>query len=451
MSRIYKSLPPKGTKLGIAFSGGLDTRAAVAWMAERGMAVHCYTADLAQPDEANPADIPPIARQHGAVAARLIDCREALVREGVAAIQCGAFHLHSGGKKYYNTTPLGRAVTTTAIVRAMREDAVHVFGDGSTHKGNDIQRFYRYGILVDPELKIYKPWLDQAFVDAFGGRTEMSDYLQKRGLPYKMGREKAYSTDSNVLGATHEAKDLERLDSGMRIVDPIMGVAHWRPEVAIAAEEITLAFEQGLPVEVNGHRHASLYELFLEANRIGGRHGLGMSDQIENRVIDAKSRGIYEAPGMALLHLVYERLLSAIHNENTLDQYFTLGRRLGRLLYEGKWFDPEAMMLREALTRWIAPAVTGEVKVELRRGDDWSFVSTRAEYMSYAPEKLSMERVEEPAFTPEDRIGALELQNLNVGDNRALLIHHLDSVRKLGAKGGGAGLAALLGTGKEDE
>ena len=451
MSRIYKKLPPRGTKIGIAFSGGLDTRAALAWMAERGMAVHCYTADLAQPDEANPADIPPIATQHGAVDARLIDCREALVREGLAAIQCGAFHLTSGGKKYYNTTPLGRAVTTTAIVRAMREDGVHVFGDGSTYKGNDIQRFYRYGILVDPDLKIYKPWLDQDFVDAFGGRTEMSDYLVKRGLPYKMGREKAYSTDSNVLGATHEAKDLERLDSGIRIVDPIMGVAHWKPEVAIAAEEITVTFEQGVPVAIDGHRHGSPYELFLEANRIGGRHGLGTSDQIENRVIDAKSRGIYEAPGMALLHLVYERLLSAIHNENTLDQYFTLGRRLGRLLYVGKWFDPEAMMLREALTRWIAPAVTGEVQVELRRGDDWSFVSTKAEYMSYAPEKLSMERVEDPAFTPEDRIGALEMQNLNVGDNRALLIHHLESVRKLGAAARGTGLGALLGTGKDEE
>jgi argininosuccinate synthase len=451
MSRIYKSLPPKGTKLGIAFSGGLDTRAAVAWMSEQGMAVHCYTADLAQPDEQNPADIPPVARQHGAVAARLVDCRASLVREGLAAVQCGAFHLTSGGKKYYNTTPLGRAVTTTAIVRAMREDGVHVFGDGSTHKGNDIQRFYRYGILVDPDLRIYKPWLDRAFVDAFGGRTEMSEYLVKRGLPYKMGTEKAYSTDSNLLGATHEAKDLERLDSGIRIVAPIMGVAHWKPEVAVATEEVTVAFEQGQPVEVNGHRHGSLYELFLEANRVGGRHGLGMSDQIENRVIDAKSRGIYEAPGMALLHLVYERLLSAIHNENTLDQYFTLGRRLGRLLYEGKWFDPEAMMLREALTRWIAPAVTGAVTVELRRGDDWSFVSTRAEYMSYAPEKLSMERVEEPAFTPEDRIGALEMQNLNVGDNRALLVHHLDAVRKLGKAQGGPGLAALLGTGEDEE
>ena len=303
MSRIYKSLPPKGTPVGIAFSGGLDTRCAVAWMSEQGMAVHAYTADLAQPDESNPADIPPIAMQHGAVQARLIDCREAMVREGLLAIQCGAFHLSSGSKKYFNTTPLGRAVTTTAIVRAMREDGVNVFGDGSTHKGNDIQRFYRYGILVNPELKIYKPWLDQAFVTAFGGRKEMSEYLERRKLPYKMGTEKAYSTDANVLGATHEAKDLERLDSSMRIVAPIMGVAHWKPEVVIKAEEVAITFEQGMPVELNGQRFASPYALFLEANRIGGRHGLGMSDQIENRVIDAKSRGIYEAPGMALLHL----------------------------------------------------------------------------------------------------------------------------------------------------
>jgi argininosuccinate synthase len=451
MSRIYRSLPPKGTALGIAFSGGLDTRAAVAWMSEQGMAVHCYTADLAQPDEANPADIPPIARQHGAVKARLIDCREAMVREGLAAIQCGAFHLSSGGKKYFNTTPLGRAVTATAIVRAMREDGVHVFGDGSTHKGNDIQRFYRYGILVDPTLRIYKPWLDQAFVSAFGGRKEMSEYLERRGLPYKMGTEKAYSTDSNVLGATHEAKDLERLDTGMRIVNPIMGVPHWRPEVAVKTEEITVSFEHGLPVELGGRRFDSAYELFLEANRIGGRHGLGMSDQIENRVIDAKSRGIYEAPGMALLHVAYERLLSAIHNENTLDLYFTLGRRLGRLLYEGKWYDPEAMMLREALTRWIAPAVTGTVALELRRGDDWTILQTKAQYMSYAPEKLSMERVEEPAFTPEDRIGALELQNLVVGDNRDLLLHHLQAVRALGSASNAPAIGALLGTGDEGE
>ena len=449
MSRIYKSLPPKGTAVGIAFSGGLDTRCAVAWMSEQGMAVHAYTADLAQPDEANPADIPPIALAHGAVKARLLDCREAMVREGISAIQCGALHLSSGSKKYFNTTPLGRAVTTTAIVTAMREDGVNVFGDGSTHKGNDIQRFYRYGILVNPALRIYKPWLDQALVRAFGSRKEMSEYLERRKLPYKMGTEKAYSTDANVLGATHEAKDLERLDSSMRIVNPIMGVAHWRQEVAIKPEEITVTWEQGMPVALNGQRFASPYALFLEANRIGGRHGLGTSDQIENRVIDAKSRGVYEAPGMALLHLSYERLLSAIHNENTLDLYFTLGRRLGRLLYEGKWYDPEALMLRDALTRWVAPAVTGEVTVELRRGDDWTFLNTRAQYMSYAPEKLSMERVADPAFTPEDRIGALELQNLSVGDNRALLLHHLDALRALGAGPGGPSLGALLGA-KED-
>ena len=448
MSRIYKSLPPKGTPLGIAFSGGLDTRCAVAWLSEQGMAVHGYTADLAQPDEANPADIPSIALQHGAVKARLIDCKEAMVREGLIAIQCGAFHLSAGGKKYFNTTPLGRAVTTTAIVQAMREDGVHVFGDGSTHKGNDIQRFYRYGILVNPALKIYKPWLDQAFVTAVGGRTEMSEYLVRRGLPYKMGTEKAYSTDANVLGATHEAKDLERLDTGMTIVSPIMGVAHWKPGVEVKAEQITVAFEQGLPVSLNGQRFETPYQLFIEANRIGGRHGLGMSDQIENRVIDAKSRGIYEAPGMALLHLVYERLLSAIHNENTLDLYFTLGRKLGRFLYEGKWYDPEALLLKDALARWIAPAITGEVTVELRRGDDWTLLATKAQYMSYAPDKLSMERVAEPAFTPEDRIGALELQNLSVGDNRALLLHHLDSLRALGAGPGGPSLAALLGSGE---
>jgi argininosuccinate synthase len=451
MSRIYKSLPPKGTPVGIAFSGGLDTRCAVAWMTEQGIPVHCYTADLAQPDEKNPADIPPVALRHGAAAARLVDCREALAREGIAAIQCNAFHLSTGGKKYYNTTPLGRAVTTTAIVRAMREDGVHVFGDGSTHKGNDIQRFYRYGILVDPQLRIYKPWLDQAFVTAFGGRKEMSEYLDRRGLPYKMGAEKAYSTDSNALGATHEAKDLERLDSGMRIVEPIMGVAHWRPEVAVAPEEVTVAFEQGQPVELSGRRFASPMELLLEANRIGGRHGLGMSDQIENRVIDAKSRGIYEAPGMALLHLCYERLLSAIHSENTLDLYSTLGRRLGRLLYEGKWYDAEALMLRDALTRWVAPAATGAVTVELRRGDDWSFLATRAQYMSYAPEKLSMERVADPAFTPEDRIGALEMQNLSVGDSRELLVHHLEAMRALGSARPGPGLSALLGTGDEPD
>jgi argininosuccinate synthase len=449
MSRIYRTLPPKGTRLGIAFSGGLDTRCAVAWLSEQGLEVYAYTADLAQPDEANPADIPPVALEHGAAKARLVDCREAMVREGLVALQCGAFHLSSGGKKYFNTTPLGRAVTTTAIIRAMREDGVHVFGDGSTHKGNDIQRFYRYGILVDPELRIYKPWLDSAFVAAFGGRKEMSEYLERRGKPYRMGTEKAYSTDANVLGATHEAKDLERLDTGMRIVQPIMGVAPWKRETHIEPEELTLSFEQGRPVAIDGKRFASFFELFLECNRIGGRHGLGMSDQIENRVIDAKSRGIYEAPGMALLHVVYERLLSAIHNENTLEMYFALGRRLGRLLYEGKWYDPEALMLKDALTRWVAPSVTGSVTLELRRGDDYTLVATKAEYMAYAPEKLSMERVAEPAFTPEDRIGALELQNLSVGDNRGLLLHHLESVRQLGAAAAEPKLAALLGAGEK--
>ena len=443
MSRIYRSLPPAGTRIGLAFSGGLDTRAAVAWMSRKGLEVYAYTADLAQPDEKNPADIPPIAMTHGAKQARLVDCREAMVREGLVAIQCGAFHLSVGGKKYFNTTPLGRAVTTTAIVRAMREDSVNVFGDGSTHKGNDIQRFYRYGILVNPELRIYKPWLDPEFVNAFGGRKEMSEYLVSIGMPYKMGTEKAYSTDANVLGATHEAKDLEHLDKGMNIVEPIMGVAHWRPEVEIRPERVTVEFAQGLPVSLNGKRFPSLFELFLECNRIGGRHGLGMSDQLENRVIEAKSRGIYEAPGMALLHIVYERLLSAIHNESTTDLYFTLGRRLGRFLYEGKWFDPEALLLKDSLSRWVAPSVTGSVTLELRRGDDYTLLDTQAEHMAYDPDKLSMEKVAS-AFTPEDRIGALEMQNLAVTDNRGLLLHHLSSVGRL-SEGTGTGIAQLLG------
>jgi argininosuccinate synthase len=430
MSRIYRSLPGKGTRIGVAFSGGLDTRCAVAWFARHGLEVHAYTADLAQPDEANTADIPPVALQHGAKSARLVDCREALVREGLIAIQCGAFHLTTAGRKYYNTTPLGRAVTTTAIVRAMRDDGVHILSDGSTHKGNDIQRFYRYGILTDPELKIYKPWLDRQFVEQFGGRKEMSEYLNGLGLPYRMGVEKAYSTDANCLGATHEAKDLEFLDKGLRIVNPIMGVAFWKPEVEVRAEEVTVAFEQGWPVAINGKRFPSTVELFLEANRVGGRHGIGVSDQIENRVIDAKSRGIYEAPGMALIHVAYERLLSAIHNENATDQYFVLGRRLGRLLYEGKWFDPEAMMLKDALTRWLAPSITGEVTIELRRGDDYTIVDTRAPVMAYDPHKLSMEKVES-LFSPEDRMGALEMQNLSVVDNRSFLINHLQSVRAL--------------------
>lgn len=446
MSRIYRTLPPPGTRIGVAFSGGLDTRAAVAWLSRQGLEIHCYTADLAQPDEKDPAEIPPIALAHGAKTARLVDCREALAREGFVAIQCGAFHLMTAGRKYYNTTPLGRAVTTTAIIRAMREDDVHVFGDGSTHKGNDIQRFYRYGILTNPELKIYKPWLDQAFVDAFGGRKEMTDYLSGIGLPFITSGEKAYSTDSNALGATHEAKRLEFLDHGIRIVEPIMGVPFWRPEVPVAAEEIRVDFEQGWPVALNGQRFDGRMELLLEANRIGGRHGLGMSDQLENRVIDAKSRGIYEAPGLALLHIVYERLLSAIHNEATTDLYFTLGRRLGRLCYEGKWYDPEALMLKDALTRWISPLVTGSVTLELRRGEDYSILDTQAPGMTYDPEKLSMERVDEPAFTSADRIGALEMQALAVSDNRTLLVGYLDAIQRLGAGGPAQALPELLGT-----
>jgi argininosuccinate synthase len=442
MSRIHRKLPPKGTRIGIAFSGGLDTRCAVAWMSRQGLDVYAYTADLAQPDEANAADIPPIATQHGAKSARLVDCRDALVREGTIAVQCGAFHLSSGGKKYFNTTPLGRAVTTTAIIRAMREDGVGIFSDGSTHKGNDIQRFFRYGVLVNPSLEIYKPWLDRAFVEAFGGRKEMSEYLRSVGLPYTMATEKAYSTDANMLGATHEAKDLERLDRGIRLVDPIMGVAHWRPDVAVAPEEVTVELSRGLPVALNGERFGSTFEIFKAMNAAGGRHGLGMSDQIENRVIEAKSRGVYEAPGMALLHIVYERIMSAVHNENTMDLYFTMGRRLGRLLYEGRWFDPEALMLKESLTRWVAPAVTGKVTLELRRGDDYTLLDTKAARSAYEPDKLSMERTAS-AFTPEDRIGALEMQSLGVLDNRELLLHF---AKVLGT--GEATLGGLLGTGE---
>lgn len=440
MSRIYRQLPPKGTRIGLAFSGGLDTRAAVAWMTKKGMDVYCYTADLAQPDEKNPADIPPIAKTHGAKEARLIDTRDALAREGLTAIQCGAFHLGVGGRKYFNTTPLGRAVTATAIVRAMKHDDVHVFGDGSTHKGNDIQRFYRYGILVDPQLHIYKPWLDVNFVNELGGRLEMSKFLEAAGLPYSMSAEKAYSTDANMLGATHEAKDLEHLDKSMKVVQPIMGVAFWKPDVKVDPETVTVTWEQGVPVALNGKRFGSLVELFLAANALGGRHGLGMSDQVENRVIDAKSRGIYEAPAMALLHLTYERLLSVVHNENTTDLYMSLGRRLGRLLYEGKWFDPESMLLKEALVRWVSTAITGEVTLELRRGDDYTILSTNAAVAAYAPEKLSMEKTE-AAFSPEDRIGALELQNLSVGDNRALLLHYAQT---LGLKAGEDQLKGLL-------
>lgn len=425
MSRIYRCLPPQGTRIGIAFSGGLDTRCAVAWLSRRGYEVHCYTADLAQPDERDLTEIPKVALSHGARAARLIPCRDRLAEEAVVALQCGAFHLETAGKKYFNTTPLGRAVTTTAIIQAMREDDVHVFGDGSTHKGNDIQRFYRYGILTSPQLKIYKPWLDREFVEAFGGRREMTEYLTSLGLPFTAGTDKAYSTDSNALGATHEAKDLEFLDRSMHLVEPIMGIAFWRPDVPVDPEEVTVTFDKGVPVALNQVGFERPIELILEANRIGGRHGLGMSDQIENRVIDAKSRGIYEAPAMALLHIAYERLVSAIHSEGTLEQYRVLGRRLGRLLYEGKWFDPEALMVKEALTRWIAPAISGTVQLQLRRGDDYTILDTAAESMSYQPEKLSMEKVAEPPFSPEDRMGALEMQAVSVADHRGFLLHQI--------------------------
>jgi len=449
MSRIHRELPPKGTRIGIAYSGGLDTRTAVAWLARAGLEVHAYTADLGQPDEANVADIPPTAVTHGAVSARMVDCRESLVREGIVALQCGAFHLACGGKRYFNTTPLGRAVTTTAIIAAMREDGVNVFGDGSTHKGNDIQRFYRYGVLVNPELTIYKPWLDRKFVSELGGRKEMTEYLASIGLAYKTSVEKAYSTDANMLGATHEAKDLERLDRSMHIVQPIMGVAPWKADVRVEPERVTVELAQGVHVAIDGARSPSLVELFARANAIGGRHGLGMSDQLENRVIDAKSRGIYEAPGMALLHVVYERLLSAVHNEATTDLYATLGRRLGRLLYEGKWYDPEALLLKEGLTKWIAPAISGSVTLELRRGDDYTILDTSPVYSAYDPDKLSMEKVTSPAFTPEDRIGALEMQNLAVGDNRAFLLHHVATTRRLSAAGPPP-LAQLLGAQEED-
>ncbi len=426
MSRIHRSLPPEGTPIGLAFSGGLDTRAAVAWMSRRGLDVRCYTADLAQPDEDDPTAIPPIALAHGAGTARLIDCRQRLVQEGLDAVRCAAFHLRTAGRTYFNTTPLGRAVTTTAIVGAMTDDDVRVFGDGSTHKGNDIQRFYRYGVLVSPTLEIYKPWLDPAFNAELGGRAEMSAYLESIGLAYPARPEQAYSTDANCLGATHEAKDLEHLDVGIDIIEPLMGVAHWRPDVHVEAERVTVTVEHGLPVAVDGRRFADPVELFLALNAVGGRHGLGMSDQIENRVIGAKSRGIYEAPGMALTQLVYERLVSAVHNEETTDLLATLGRRLGRLLYEGRWYDPEALMLRDALIRWVADPVSGEVTVELRRGDDMSYVATEAELSAYDPAALSMERVADPAFGPEDRIGALTMLDLGIADARRLTERYTD-------------------------
>ncbi len=416
---ILQSLPI-GERVGIAFSGGLDTSAAVHWMRARGALPCAYTAHLGQPDETDYEAIPRKAQELGAVHTRLIDCRQQLVNEGIAAIQCGAFHISTAGNTYFNTTPLGRAVTGTALVLAMREDDVHIWGDGSTHKGNDIERFYRYGLLANPQLRIYKPWLDRRFIDELGGRAEMSAYLQAAGLDYRLSAEKAYSTDSNLLGATHEAKDLEFLERGIDIVQPIMGAAFWRDDVTIQRERCTVGFEQGKPVTLNGQRFVDALALFEEANRIGGRHGLGMSDQIEKRIIEAKSRGIYEAPGMALLFIAYERLVTAIHNEDTIEQYRQNGRRIGRLLYQGRWFDPQCLMLRESAQRWVAAAITGEVTLELRRGNDYSIIDTRGPHLTYHPERLTMEKGE-AMFSPEDRIGQLTLRNMDIADTREKL------------------------------
>jgi argininosuccinate synthase len=417
LATILSTLP-KGKKIGIAFSGGLDTSAAVHWMRARGAIPYAYTANLGQPDEADYADIPKKALAYGAQKARLIECRPQLVAEGIAAIQCGAFHIATGGATYFNTTPLGRAVTGTMLVVAMREDQVGIWSDGSTYKGNDIERFYRYGLLANPALRIYKPWLDQRFIDELGGRKEMSAYMAQAGFDYKMSAEKAYSTDSNILGATHEAKDLEFLDKGISIVKPIMGIAFWREDVKVRPEKVRVRFDEGQPVALNGQRYADAVALFTEANAIGGRHGLGMCDQIENRIIEAKSRGIYEAPGMALLHLAYERLVTGIHNEDTIEQYRNNGRRLGRLLYQGRWFDSQTLMLRETAQRWVAKAVTGEVTLELRRGNDYSILDTRSPNLTYHPERLTMEKGEQVFFTPGDRIGQLTMRNLDIADTR---------------------------------
>ncbi len=425
MSTILESIPV-GEKVGIAFSGGLDTSAALLWMREKGALPHAYTANLGQPDETDYEAIPRKAMEYGAEGARLVDCRSQLVAEGVAALQCGAFHVTTAGAIYFNTTPIGRAVTGTMLVAAMKEDDVHIWGDGSTYKGNDIERFYRYGLLTNPALRIYKPWLDQTFIDELGGRAEMSEYMRKAGFNYHMSAEKAYSTDSNMLGATHEAKDLEYLDAGIRIVDPIMGVPFWREDVAIAPETVSIRFEEGQPVAINGEEFADPVALMLHANAIGGRHGLGMSDQIENRIIEAKSRGIYEAPGMALLFIAYERLVTGIHNEDTIEQYRINGLRLGRLLYQGRWFDPQAIMLRETAQRWVARAVTGEVTLELRRGNDYSILNTASPNLTYHPERLTMEKGES-TFSPRDRIGQLTMRNLDISDTRDKLFTYVNT------------------------
>jgi argininosuccinate synthase len=446
VSKVLTSLPV-GERVGIAFSGGLDTSVAVAWMRDKGAVPCTYTADIGQYDEPDIDSVPGRAAAYGAQLARLVDCRAALVEEGLAALTCGAFHIRSGGRSYFNTTPLGRAVTGTLLVRAMLADGVQIWGDGSTYKGNDIERFYRYGLLANPALRIYKPWLDADFVTELGGRKEMSEWLVAHGLPYRDSAEKAYSTDANIWGATHEAKRLEHLDTGIEIVQPIMGVRFWDPAVEIATEDVTVGFEQGRPVTINGKEFASPVDLVMEANAVGGRHGLGMSDQIENRIIEAKSRGIYEAPGMALLHTAYERLVNAIHNEDTVATYHSEGRRLGRLMYEGRWLDPQSLMLRESLQRWVGMAVTGEVTLRLRRGEDYSVLDTAGPSFSYHPDKLSMERTEDSAFGPVDRIGQLTMRNLDIADSRA----KLEQYARIGMVGGstpaaiGAAQAASTG------
>ena len=423
MANILQNLPV-GEKVGIAFSGGLDTSAALHWMRKKGAIPYAYTANLGQPDEPDYDEIPRKAMRYGAEKARLVECRQQLVAEGIAALQSAAFHISTAGATYFNTTPLGRAVTGTMLVVAMRQDGVNIWGDGSTFKGNDIERFHRYGLLANPDLRIYKPWLDQRFIDELGGRKEMSEYMQRAGFEYKMSSEKAYSTDSNILGATHEAKDLEFLNKGITIVEPIMGVAFWRDSVIVKSEVVTIRFEEGQPVALNGAVYADSVQLLLDANVIGGRHGLGMSDQIENRIIEAKSRGIYEAPGLALLHIAYERLVTGIHNEDTIEQYRNNGRRLGRLLYQGRWFDPQAIMLRETAQRWVARAVSGEVTIELRRGNDYSILDTTSPNLTYKPERLTMEKGES-AFSPQDRIGQLTMRNLDIMDTRDKLLTYV--------------------------
>ncbi|MET8469690.1 argininosuccinate synthase [Streptomyces sp. NPDC006422] len=442
MSKVLTSLPA-GERVGIAFSGGLDTSVAVAWMRDKGAVPCTYTADIGQYDEPDIDGVPSRAKQYGAEIARAVDCKAALVEEGLAALTCGAFHIRSGGRAYFNTTPLGRAVTGTMLVKAMLEDNVQIWGDGSTYKGNDIERFYRYGLLANPNLRIYKPWLDADFVSELGGRQEMSEWLVEHGLPYRDSAEKAYSTDANIWGATHEAKTLEHLNVSLETVEPIMGVKFWDPSVEIPTEDVTIGFEKGRPVTINGKEFASAVDLVMEANAIGGRHGLGMSDQIENRIIEAKSRGIYEAPGMALLFAAYERLVNAIHNEDTVAQYHAEGRRLGRLMYEGRWLDPQALMIRESLQRWVGAAITGEVTLRLRRGEDYTILDTQGPAFSYHPDKLSMEVVEDSAFGPVDRIGQLTMRNLDIADSRG----KLEQYAGLGLLGSVTGAAQTAVTG----